>query len=72
MVKYISPDENSQGKALPDIEGPGSGFTVIVTESDLIHPFELVSVIVKVVVVVGATSGFAEAEVNPEGELVQE
>jgi hypothetical protein len=50
----------------------GSGFTVMVTGFDFTQPLLLVSVRVYVVVVDGATVGFAEVEVNPEGELVQE
>ena len=54
------------------VAAEGSGFTVIVTELDLTHPFELVSVLVYVVVTVGLTDGFAAVEVNPTGLLTQE
>ena len=42
------------------------------TELDFIHPFELVSVTVYIVVVVGEAVGFEEVDVNPDGELTQE
>ena len=48
----------------------GSGFTVIVTESDFAQPLELVSVRIYVVVMVGLTEGLATVEVNPVGLLV--
>jgi hypothetical protein len=63
---------SSQGVVFPEITGSGNGFTVMVTELDLIHPFELVSVTVDVVVTVGLTVGFAAVEVKPAGLLIQE
>jgi hypothetical protein len=58
---------------LPIRAAAGSGFTVIVTEFDLLHPVAvIVSVRVYMVVVVGDTEGFEEVELNPEGELLQE
>jgi hypothetical protein len=50
----------------------GKEFTVTVTELELTQPFELVSVTVYVVVVVGLTVGLADVELNPEGELAHE
>jgi hypothetical protein len=50
----------------------GKEFTVTVTELELTQPLELVSVTVYVVVVVGLTVGFADVELNPEGELAHE
>jgi len=40
----------------------GSGLTVMVTELDLVHPFELVSVKVYEAVLAGETDGFASVE----------
>ena len=45
--------------------------TVILTELDLVHPFEFVSVKVYEVVEVGETEGFERVELNPDTELVQ-
>jgi hypothetical protein len=48
----------------------GKAFTVMVTGFDFTQPLLFVSVSVYVVVTVGVTVGFAEVEVNPDGELV--
>ena len=51
----------------------GKGFTVTITESDFEQPVaEIVSVSLYLVVVDGATEGFADAELNPGGEEVHE
>ena len=50
----------------------GRGLTVIVTELDLTHPFEFVSVNVYELVEVGDTEGFAAVELNPETGLAHE
>ena len=50
----------------------GSGLTVITTELDFTQLFELVSVRVYVVVIVGDTDGLELTEVNPAGELIHE
>jgi hypothetical protein len=54
------------------VAAAGSGLTVIITALDFIHPFELVSVTVYVVVIVGEAEGLAEAEEKPTGLLTQE
>ena len=53
-------------------DAAGNELTVIVTEFDLTHPFELVSVRVYELVEVGETDGLEIVELNPETELVQE
>jgi hypothetical protein len=50
----------------------GKAFTVTVTELDFTQPYTLVSITWYSVVAVGETDGFAEVEVNPEGELPHE
>ena len=54
------------------VAATGSGLTVITTELDFTQLFELVSVRVYVVVIVGLTDGLAELEVNEPGVLYQE
>jgi hypothetical protein len=54
------------------VKADGTGFTVIVTELELIHPLAFVSVTVYVVLILGLTEGLAEVEENPEGLLVHE
>ena len=54
------------------VEAEGSGLTVIFTESDFVHPDEvMVSVSLYVVVEDGLTVGLLLDEVYPEGLLVQ-
>ena len=53
------------------MDAVGKGLTVIVTEFDLTHPFELVSVKVYELVEVGETEGFEAVELKPDIELVQ-
>jgi hypothetical protein len=65
-------DDPVQILVLVMVAAAGKGFTVILTELDLIHPFELVSVTVYVVVTVGLTVGFAAIDVKPAGLLIQE
>ena len=51
----------------------GNGFTVMVTELDLVQPVaSLVSVSVYMVVMVGLTVGLEDVDPKPEGLLVQE
>ena len=54
---------------LPAIDGDGNGFTVMVTNPDLEHPYVLVSTRVYAVVDAGVTDGLEEADVKPKGEL---
>jgi hypothetical protein len=65
-------DEPVQILVLAIVAAAGKGLIVMVTELDLMHPFELVSVTVYVVVTVGLTEGFAAVDVNPTGLLIQE
>lgn len=53
------------------VEALGNGFAVIMTLLDLDpQAFELVSVTVYVVVIVGETFGLEEVELKPAGELI--
>ena len=55
---------------LATVAAAGNGLTVIDTVLDLTQLFELVSVSVYVVVIVGDTDGLANVDVNPAGLLV--
>ena len=58
---------------MPEITpAAGNGLTVTVTEFDLTQLFELVSVIVYMIVVVGLTEGFETVELKPAGALDHE
>ena len=68
----IDIEEPVQIAVLDMTDAAGKGLTVIVTELDFTHPFELVSVKVYEDVEVGETVGFETVELYPETELVQE
>lgn len=65
-------EEPAQMAVLEITAAAGSGFTLIVTEFELVQPFDPVSVTVYVVVEEGDTEGFAIVELKPPAELDQE